>query len=151
MRPLTVAVPALAAAAALAVPAAAAPPSTLHLYSKTLASSLYDASGAAVQRDPVFTATATDYRGTKAKHSKARVGSDHISCTILSTETAQALCDGQIALKGGMIVSDRAKVTLSDAVSVYPVTGGTGRYAKVKGGTITATGDGEDITIKLRY
>src|SRR4051794_16134538 len=112
-KPLLAAASAVALATVVALPAGAAPPSTLHLYSKTVHSAFYDAAGAPIT-DPAhapvagdaFTAVANDYRGTKAKHAKARIGTDHIVCTFVDPASARALCDGQIALRGGMIVAD---------------------------------------------
>jgi hypothetical protein len=114
------------------------------------------------QREPAagmsFTSTDDDYAGNHAKHGKQVVATDHISCTFTEVDIAQqkliAVCDGQIALAGGMVLSDRVTVNLAASPTIFKLTGGTGSYARVKSGTATAitystkTGD-TDLVIAL--
>jgi hypothetical protein len=149
-----------------AAPAGAATHKTWHFWSKETSNLAFQADGT-----PVTTANATptvgfvfagadaDYLGNHTKHGNRVVATDHISCTItqldLTSNVLVALCFGQVALPGGMVLFDHQSVDFAKNPSVIPVTGGTGRYAGAKG-TITADAYGAqsndtDLTVDITY
>jgi hypothetical protein len=158
---------ALAATAALTVaaaPAGAASTKTFRLFSKEVSSKLYDASGTLVA-DPnaaptaggYFVVTDDDYRGNHKKHSRKPIATDHLVCTFAvdAAGAIQSVCDGQIALPGGMVFFDKEPVAFTET-TVIPIDGGTGKYAKAKGGSITSTflgGDSSDsdLVVKVKF
>jgi hypothetical protein len=78
-------------------------------------------------------ATGHDYVGNHTHHAKTWTASDHIRCvfqTVPSTPTgtATAVCDGQIAIGGSMLLADHVTATMSNASTNVPITGGTGAY-----------------------
>jgi hypothetical protein len=105
-----------------------------------------------------FITADNDYIGNHKKHSKKVYATDHIICTFTSFTATPfsytALCDGQIALPGGMVLADHQTATFSDTATI-PLTGGTGRYAKLKGGQVfvkfySQTSSNSDITLTVR-
>jgi hypothetical protein len=162
---LTVLVALLCALCVLAMPAGAAT-KKLHLFSKSASSKLYNADGTPItdtqSQPPVgayFIGSGNDYVGNHKKHSKRVYATDHLICTFTSFATTgfsyTALCDGQIALPGGMVIADRQTATFGNT-GLIPLTGGTGRYAKLKSGQVFVNfysqhSNNSDLTITLRY
>lgn len=137
---------------------------TYRFWSKTASFRLLDADGQPASGEPKvgssIIVTDDNYVGDHRHHARTATTTDHLKCTLLTADEAQgqvdALCDGQVALPGGMVLVDHAKVNLAADDTVYPVTGGTGVFAKVKSGTLVSKnynqmGDATDVTIKLRY
>ena len=151
---------AVAAIAACAAPAHAASHGTLRFFSKQTSERIIDQSGNPISGDPavgdIFIGTDDDYVGNHKKHAKKAVGSDHILCTLTELDVANGkligVCDGQFALPGGMVLSDHQTVNLAEDAT-FEITGGTGKYARVKSGTIvshsTSNGTDSDVTIKF--
>jgi hypothetical protein len=156
----------LAAMCIVAMPASAAT-KHLRLWSKEAFSKTYDQNGQLItdQNAPppvggYFITSDTDYRGNHKKHSKRPVATDHLICTFtevsLNPFSLTALCDGQVALPGGMLLSDRQTVHFTDTGATFPLTGGTGRYAKVRGGQLVTTfysenSSNSDLAITIRF
>jgi hypothetical protein len=88
-----------------------------------------------------FVSTDNDYLGDHKQHSKRVYATDHIICTFLTVDPTSfsftALCDAQIALPGGMLISDRQTISFGEK-TVFGLTAGTGAFAKVKKGTVTS-------------
>jgi TolB protein len=152
-----------AASSAVATPAASRT-KTYRFWSKTASFKVLGPDGRPSSAEPTAGSTiiVTDdnYVGDHRHHARTATVTDHLKCTLSTVDEAQgqvnALCDGQVALPGGMVLVDHANVNLADDASTYPVTGGTGKFAKVKSGTLVsknydAKGDATDVTIKLRY
>jgi Tol biopolymer transport system component len=151
-------------AAARAVTASAASTTkTYRFWSKTASFKLLGADGQPSSGEPqvgsTIIVTDDNYVGDHRHHAKTATATDHLTCTLSTADEAHgqvnALCDGQVALPGGMILVDHAQVNLAADDTVFPVTGGTGVFAKVKSGTLVsknydAKGDATDVTIKLR-
>lgn len=146
---------------AATAPGASAATKTMRLFSQTQVERGYDAAGNPIT-DPGHEPVAGDafvgvdrvFRGTSVKHARKPVGSDHVTCTFTSVAlpaTLTALCDAQIALPGGMIFADRATIELSAERSTWPITGGSGRFSGVKGGSVTSTNvqGGSDLRVRL--
>ena len=163
---LIVLVGVLGAMCILAMPASAAT-KHFHFWSKTLASKTYDQNGQQItdpnQPPPVggyFITTDTDYKGNHKRHAKRPFATDHLICTFTEVVpnpfSLTGLCDGQVALPGGMLLSDRQTVHFGQTGATFPITGGTGRYAKVKGGQLVTTfysdrSNNSDIAITIRF
>jgi hypothetical protein len=149
--------------AVAAMPAHAATHKTLHFWSKVTSSRTFDAQGAPLASNATpapgdyFITADSDYVGNHKHHAKTSTVTDHIICTFVTIDATNfaftAVCDGQIALPGGMLLADRAKVSLSgNQPFVIPLTGGTGKYAKLKSGKVTSVSyneksDNTDFTI----
>jgi len=154
-------------AAAIATPASAAPHKTLHFWSKETSSKTFDAQGAPASANATpapgyyFINTDSDYVGNHKHHAKTANVTDHLLCTVLTVDTTNfaitAICDGQIALPGGMLLADHVKATLSaNQPFVVPLTGGTGKYAKVKSGKVTSVNysqqtENSDFTVTYSF
>jgi hypothetical protein len=152
---------------AAAVPAGAATHTTLHFWSKETSSKSFNAQGAPVPSNAqpapgyYFINTDSDYVGNHKHHAKTADVTDHLLCTVLTVDTTSfaitAICDGQIALPGGMLLADHVKVSLAaNQPFVVPLTGGTGRYAKVKSGKVTSVSysqksENSDFTITYGF
>jgi hypothetical protein len=131
--------------------ATAAGAKTIHLFSKNVESALFDPNDDPITdpnaEPPVgsyFIGVDNVYKGNHRKHSRKRVGSDHIICTVLEPATASVVCDALIALRGGVIISDRQRLSFATQTTVFKITSGTGKYRNAKGGTVTATDLGEN-------
>jgi len=163
---LSCAVGVVAAAVLCAAPASAATHKTFRFFSKATSSTAFDAAGNPVtdQAGPPaagfsFYATDNDYRGNHSKHAKKVFATDHIHCTVIAADAAtnalNALCDAQLALPGGMVLLDHQTVNLAPDRTVFPITGGTGKYAGAKG-TVTSISLGEqsddsDLVLSVTY
>jgi hypothetical protein len=93
------------------------------------------------------------FKGTHAKHSKRVVGWDHLICTIADPTSESAICDAQIALRGGLLIADRQTVSFSTPTQTFKITSATGKYRRAKGGTVTArsVGNSNDSNLTVRY
>jgi hypothetical protein len=107
----------------------------------------------------LFISTDNNYLGNHKKHAKAYSATDHLACTLTAVDLQAGhligLCDGQIALPGGMILVDRQTIDFSENTTKITITGGTGKYAKAKG-TLTSISyneksDNSDLVIDVRY
>jgi hypothetical protein len=157
----------LALLALTAVPASAASHKTFHFFSKEISSKDFDANGTPItdpNHTPVvgdfFISTDHDYLGNHKKHAKRVYATDHIICTItavnLSSHSLSGRCDAQLALPGGMVLIDRVPVDFNEQKTTIPLTGGTGRYAKLKRGTVTTIdfsqkSDNSDLVVRVTY
>jgi hypothetical protein len=131
--------------------ATAASSKTINLFSKNVSNEFFDPNDNPIT-DPnaeppigsYFIGVDNVYKGNHNKHSRKRVGSDHIVCTLLDPATFTFRCDALIALRRGVIISDRQTISFATPKQVFEITAGTGKYRKAKGGTVTATSLGEN-------
>lgn len=149
-----------AALAAFAFAAASAGAATkIKFFQKGESASLTDSSGHPVT-DPNATPTTgdkldltdRDFVGNHKRHAKRYTATDHLSCTFTAATTA--LCNGQFAIGGSLLLAEDVTVNLdfSKPTIVVPITGGTGVFQHVKG-TVTSKQVGSngdsDVTISL--
>ena len=155
---------ALVVAAAVAVLALAAVPAgaavKFKFFQKGESSSLTDSSGNPITDPNVapkagdkFVVTDRDFVGNHKHHAKRYSATDHLACTF--TSATEAVCDGQFAIRGSMLLAENVNVNLdfSKPTIVVPITGGTGVFHRVKGGSVTSTAVGDtgtsDVTISV--
>ena len=70
----------------------------------------------------------------------------------MTTTGPTALCSGQIAIGGSMLLANDETLTLSDTATPTPINGGTGIYRHARGLlTPTNIGNNTDFTIKVMY
>jgi hypothetical protein len=145
---------------AVMAPAATAKTVTLHIFSRQTSSTFVDAQGHPVAPNTppaagdTFDNTGVDYAGNHKHHSAKPNGSDHLRCTITGMTDAgpTALCSGQIAIGGSMLLANDDPVTLSDTAPPTPINAGTGIYRHARGLlTPTNFGNNTDFTIKVTY
>ncbi|HUO71946.1 MAG TPA: hypothetical protein VMU39_14325 [Solirubrobacteraceae bacterium] len=145
---------------AVIAPAAGAKTVTLHIFSRQTSSTFLDAQGhpLAPNTPPAvgdtFDNTGVDYAGNHKHHAAKPTGSDHLRCTItgMTASGASALCSGQIAIRGSMLLANDDTLTLSNTVSPTPINGGTGIYQHARGVlTPKNVGNNTDFTIKVTY
>jgi hypothetical protein len=145
---------------AVMAPPASAKTVTLHIFSRQTSSTFVDAQGHPVAPNTppavgdTFDNTGVDYAGNHKHHAAKPSGSDHLRCTITGTTAtgATALCSGQIAIGGSMLLANDDMVTLSDTGPRTPINGGTGIYRHARGLlTPTNIGNNTDFTIKVTY
>ncbi|HEY2604060.1 MAG TPA: hypothetical protein VGI67_21055 [Thermoleophilaceae bacterium] len=153
---------AFAALALFAAPAGAA--TTYRFFSKQTSQQFLDPSGKPItdpNAQPVagdqFISTDLDYVGNHKHHAKHWTVTDHLACTITSTTPtgALALCNGQFAIGGSLLIAENENVTFnfaSASTTVVPVNAGTGKFRHAKG-TVRSTDIGNsnnsDVVIKL--
>jgi len=145
-------------------PVVGSSPHTFHYFSKSVLNELFHADGSRVtdqneapKAGDYFVSANTDYAGDHLKHSSTPAGSDHITCVIQSVgeEGGAAICDGEAAFGGSLIVVDHQPLSLSQgaADNILAITGGTGRYKGVKGQveskSISANSDDSDFDITI--
>lgn len=145
---------------AVMVPAASAKTVTLHIFSRQTSSTFVDAHGHPVPPNTppavgdTFDNTGVDYAGNHKHHAVKPNGSDHLRCTITGmTDTApMALCSGQIAIGGSMLLANDETLTLSDNAPPTPINGGTGIYRHAHGLIMPRSfGNNTDFTIRVTY
>lgn len=135
---------------------------TLHFFQKGESFKITDAAGkpVSVKAAPpavgdIIVATDLDYVGNHRHHAKQWTASDHLRCTFESvpstpTGTATAVCDGQIAIGGSMLLADNVRANLRQTSTDVPITGGTGRYRGYHGrakSTSIGNSNNADFTI----
>jgi len=149
--------PVMAGLALAGSPDAGAAGSTLHFFSKVSYQSITDANGKPVPSSAspaagdVFVTDDLDYVGNHTHHAKNWTVSDHLVCS-LTDSSGDAICFGEFAVGGSMLYADGASVNLAGN-NVVQLTGGTGAYRNITGGTVTSTQVGKtnnsDVTIVL--
>jgi hypothetical protein len=155
---------ALLAAVLLAVcvgaPAASAKTVTMHLFSRATNSTFVDAQGHPLSPSTppavgdTFDDTGVDYLGNHNHHAATPNGTDHLRCTITSIASTgpRALCSGQIAIGGSMLLASDETFTLSGGPPPTRINGGTGIYRHARGLiTPTNVGNNTDFTIRVTY
>lgn len=151
----------LLALAALA-PAASAKTATMHLFSRETSATFVTPQGRALPPNTrptvgdVNDITGVDYVGNHKHHASTPTGSGHLRCTLtsLTADGAKAVCDGQIAIGGSMLLVNNESLTLPDSNGplVFRINGGTGTYRHARGKiTATTVGNNTDFVIRVRY
>jgi hypothetical protein len=132
---------------------------TLEFFGKTTAVRFTNSSGKSVNNpgpgDHLFDSLNL-YAGTAKRHATKWTGSAFAYCTItnvVSQSNVQAACDAVLAVGGSMLTSVSTQNVVAQT-SVYPIDGGTGKWVKVKGGSVKTTSLGSSnsasvvVTIK---
>jgi hypothetical protein len=148
---------------AVTAPEAHARTASLHLFSRQTSSTFTTPQGKPLPPNTppaagdVSDSTDLDYIGTDKHHAKTPIGSDHLRCTIISFAAtgSTAVCDGQIAIGGSMLLVNHETVALSDTAQlIFQINGGTGTYRHAHGKLITTTignTSNSDFDIKINY
>jgi hypothetical protein len=143
---------------AVMAPAATARTVTLHIFSRQTSSTFVDAHGHPVPPNTapavgdIFDNTGVDYAGNHKHHAAKPNGSDHLRCTITGMTAAgpTALCNGQVAIGGSMLLANDERLTLSNSAPSTPINGGTGIYRHAHGLlTPKNFGNNTDFTIRV--
>jgi hypothetical protein len=153
---------ALLLATAVLVPAASAKSSTIHLFSRETSATFVTPRGDPLPPNTQPTVgdvndiTGVDYVGNHKHHARTSIGSDHLRCTLtgLTGDGAKAVCDGQIALGGSMLLVNAESLTLPDSNGplVFRMNAGTGVYRHARGRiTATTVGTNTDFVIRVNY
>ena len=144
------------------VPAASAKTATMHLFSRETSATFVTPQGRPLPPNTQPTVgdvndiTGIDYVGNHKHHARRATASDHLRCTLtgLTADGAKAVCDGQIAIGGSMLLVNNQSLTLPDSNGplVFRINGGTGTYRHAHGKiTATTVGNNTDFVIKARY
>jgi hypothetical protein len=144
---------------AIAIPVSSAGATTLHLFAKTTHNTFTDPSGNPIlghvpppPAGSVLTNTGLEYRGTFKQHAHAPSASTNIICFV--TKAPRAVCYGQIAIGGGMLLANRfaANLARSNPFASISINAGTGRFAGAQG-TIhtTSVGGGSSLDLTISY
>lgn len=135
---------------AVAVPASASASSatTLHLFVVNTSTTLNHPNGhpvgpndAPAAGDRLVT-EGTIYYGNHLDHSALSVGTSHLACTFRSAD--RALCTGMLTINRGapddqgVLIGKDVIVGFTSGPVVVTLNGGTGRFAGVKSGSVTA-------------
>jgi hypothetical protein len=158
---------ALSVVAVLVATSASARTSTItfHFFEKAVSFKITDAAGNPITPGAnftpavgdVFVSTNLDYVGNHKHHAKKYTATDHVRCVFETAPTATnpmatALCDGQIAIGGSMLLADQVTATLTQTTTAAPINGGIGKYAGYHG-TAKAVGidntNNSDFTIRV--
>jgi len=133
--------------------------STLHFFSKSTLQTITDSNGkpvpssAAPAAGDVLESTDLDYVGSHTHHAKNWTASDHLVCSLTNSSGA-AICFGQFAVGGSLIYADGVSVNLEGTSTSVQITGGTGAYQNITGGTVMSKEVGNtnnsDVTITLQ-
>jgi hypothetical protein len=142
---------------AVSASAAVAKSATMHFFSKGVYTRISDATGTPLSPNSApavgdrLSFASNDYVGNHKHHAKHATASDQIVCTQVSA--SGALCDGQLAIGGSMILGDDFRLDLSStAATIVKITGGTGRYRHAHGTVVSKpVGNNADLTIKVSY
>jgi hypothetical protein len=141
----------MALACAVAIPASASASSatTLHFFNVGTSSTLYNSSGQPVGPDDSpaagdrLVSEGVLYIGNRDAHSALPVGTSRLVCTFTSADSA--LCTGKLNInevapddQGVLFGKDVIVGFNSTSTTVVTLNGGTGRYAGVKSGSVTA-------------
>jgi hypothetical protein len=149
----------LGAFCAITITASSASAATLHLFAKTTHSTFTDPSGHPIlghvpppAAGSVLTNTGVEYLGTFKHHAQIPSVSTNITC--FATKAPTALCYGQIAIGGSMLLANRftANLAHSNPFASIPINAGTNRFAGAHG-TIRTTpvGTGNSINLTITY
>ncbi len=149
----------LGAVCAMAILASSASATTLHLFAKTTHSTFTDPSGNPIlghvpppAAGSVLTNTGVEYRGSFKHHARAPSASTNIICFV--TKAPKALCYGQIAIDGSMLLANRfaANLAHSNPFASIPINAGTNKFARAHG-TIrtTAVDNTSSINLTITY
>jgi hypothetical protein len=148
---------ALCAVAILAASASAA--TTLHFFEKSLSSTFTDPSGHPIGNSntpppagSAINSTSIGYAGNSKHHAKAPTASIHLACVI--TTAPKAVCFGQIAIGGSMLLANQFTVNLAGSgnpFSTVKLNGGIGKFAHARG-TVHSTPAGKNTSnITITY
>jgi hypothetical protein len=135
---------------------------TLHYFSKQTSSTILTPQGQPLEPNTqpslgdITDDTGIDYVGNHKHHAKRATASDHLRCTINSFTSGggTAMCDGQIAIGGSMLLANAAPLTFSEtnAPTVLSINGGTGIYRHAHGRlAATTVGNNTDFVIRVKY
>jgi hypothetical protein len=163
MNDLTRRLTALATGFGVTLAVAAAPASaktvTLHFFEKGVSSSFSDANGqplspnAAPAPGDRFSFASDEYAGNHKHHAKHPTASSHVDCTVGASQTA--ICDGQFALGGSLLLADNFTLNLnSQGSAAVALKGGTGRFKHAHGHLATKpvgnpNNNTNDVTITI--
>jgi hypothetical protein len=149
----------LGALCTIAIPASSASAASLHLFAKTTQSTFTDPSGHPIlghipppPAGSVLTNTGVEYLGTFTHHAHMPSVSTNIICFV--TKAPRALCYGQIAISGSMLLANRftANLAQSNPFASIPINAGTNKFAGAHG-TIRTTpvGSANSINLTITY
>jgi hypothetical protein len=95
-------------------------------------------------------ATDVNYAGNHKHHAKRYSSTDHLVCTFTGATTA--VCDGQFAIGGSMLLVENVTIDFSNPKLSFPITGGTGKFRGRTGALVSTSlgnGDNSDDVINL--
>jgi hypothetical protein len=137
-------------------------PSTLafHFFSKAQSFSITNQAGSPLSANAapvpgdVVEATDLDYVGNHKHHAANWTATDHLRCVIsaVTSTSFQAVCDGQLAIRGSMLLADHVVSTFTQKITSVPINRGTGVYRGYHGlATSTSIGhtNNSDFTITV--
>ena len=148
---------ALCAVAILATSASAA--TTLHFYDKQLSSTFTDPSGHPIgnsSKPPpsgsAINISAIAYAGNSKHHATAPTASIHLACVV--TTAPKAVCFGQVAIGGSMLLANQFTVSLAGSgnpFSTVKLNGGIGRFAHARGTVHTTPAGKSNSNVTITY
>lgn len=148
---------AICAVAILAASASAA--TTLHFYDKQLTNTFTDPSGHPIGNSntppptgSTFNSTAIGYAGNSKHHATAPTASIHLACVV--TTAPKAVCFGQIAIGGSMLLANQFTVNLAGAgnpFSTIKLNGGIGKFAHAHGTVHTTPAGNSNSNLTITY
>jgi hypothetical protein len=150
----------LGALCAIAIPVSSATAATTqHLFAKTTQNTFTDPSGNPIlghvsppSAGSVLTNTGVEYLGTSTHHAHTLSASTNIVCFV--TKAPKALCYGEIAIGGSMLLANRftANLAHSNPFASIPINAGTGKFARAHGRIrTTPAGRGTSINLTITY
>lgn len=149
----------LGALCAIAIPASAASAATLHLFAKTTQNTLTDPSGHPIlghvpppAAGSVLTNTGVEYLGSFKHHARTPSATTNIICFV--TKAPTALCYGQVAIGGSMLLANRfvANLDHSNPFASIPINAGTSKFAGAHGKAhTTPVGGANRINLTITY
>jgi hypothetical protein len=146
---------AICAVAILAAPASAA--TKLHFFDKSLSDTFTDPSGHPIgnTNTPPATGSSIDitaigYAGNYKHHAKTSTAAIHLACVV--TTAPKAVCFGQIAIGGSMLLANQFTVNLAspgNPFALIKLNGGIGKFAHAHGTVRSAPvgNSGSNVTI----
>ncbi len=150
---------ALGALCAVAIPASSASAATLQLFAKTTQNTFTDPSGHPIlghvpppPAGSVLTNTGIEYLGSLKHHADTPTASTNIICFV--TKAPMALCYGQIAIGGSMLLANRftANLAHSNPFVSMPINTGTNKFAGAHGTIRTrSVGSGNSLNLTITY
>jgi hypothetical protein len=149
----------LGALCAIAIPVGTASAATLHLFAKTTRNTFTDPSGHPIlghvpppPAGSILTNTGVEYLGSAKHHARSTSASTNIICFV--TKAPKALCYGQMAIGGSMLLANRFSTNLaqSNPFASIPINAGTGTFAGAHGTIRTAAvGGGASVELTVNY